>query len=116
MVSETRRFAHSVDIDARLDAIATLSTLPKRLVQIGYKILDGEKHSEPDQHYWIRQKAKLRPKLNCRRYANHLSDWEKRRILHLHSEGASMCKIARTLGRSNRAVMRVLAGSHPSSR
>ena len=116
MVSGARGFVTSIDIDARLDAIATLAALPRRLVQIGYKILDGEKLSEPDQHYWIRQKAKLRPKLNCRRYANRLSDWEKRRILQLHTKGMSMCKIARTVGRTNKAVMRVLAGSQPLSR
>jgi DNA-directed RNA polymerase specialized sigma24 family protein len=114
MVRGMWKFLH--DDDARLDAKATLATLPTRLIQIGYKILNEEKLSEADQHYWVRQKSKLRPKLNCRRYANRLSDWEKRRILHLHSEGASICKIARTLGRSNRAVMRVLAGSQPLTR
>lgn len=79
-------------------------------MEIGYKRLDGKKLSEADQHYWINQKAKLRPKLNCRRYANRLSDWEKRRMLVLNSEGVSMSKIARTMGRNNASVMRVLAG------
>ena len=106
----------SGDGDARMDAIATLATLPKRLIQIGYKIENGEKLSEADQSYWIRQKAKLRPRLNCRRYANRLSDREKRRILKLHSEGVSMSRIARIMARSNKAVMRVLAGSQPLSR
>lgn len=116
MAGGTWVFLHDGDTDARLDAIATLATLPERLIQIGYKILNGEKLSEADQHYWIRQKARLRPKLNCRRYAIHLSDWEKRRILQLHREGVSMCKIARTMERSNKAVMRVLAGIQPLSR
>ncbi len=102
--------------DARLDAEATLATLPERLIQIGHKLLNEEKLSEADQHYWINQKAKLRPRLGCRRYANRLSDWEKRRILHLHREGMSMCKIARTMGRTNKAVMRVLADHQPLSR
>ncbi|MBA7557379.1 hypothetical protein ES705_50132 [subsurface metagenome] len=109
------RALHYGHDDARTDAIATLATLPERLIQIGHKIENGEKLSEADQHYWIRQKAKLRPKLNCRRYANRLSDREKRRILKLHSGGMSMCKIARTMGRSNKAVMRVLAGHQPQS-
>ena len=116
MAGETLLFSHDSDIDARLDAKAVLATFPKRLIQIGQKILNGEKLSGADQHYWIRQKAKLRPKLNCRRYANRLSDWEKRRILQLHREGASMCKIARTMKRSNNAVMPVLAGSQPLKR
>ena len=103
---------HDGDGDARLDATAILDTLPGRLIQIGYKMLNGEKLSEADQSYWRRQKAKL----NCRKYARHLSDWEKRRILRLHRKGVSMCKIARTIGRSNKAVMRVLAGHQPQSR
>ena len=112
----TWQFVHDGDTDARLDAIATLATLPRRLIQIGYKILNGEKLSEADQSYWSRQKEKLRSKLNCRRYANRLSDWEKRRILQLHSEGVSMCQIARTMERSNKTVMQVLAGNQPLSR
>jgi len=114
----TWMFVHDGDIDARLDAIATLATLPERLIQIGHKILDGEKLSEADESYWRRQKERLRlrPKLNCRRYANRLSDWEKRRIPQLHSKGMSMCQIARTMGRSNKTVMGVLAGSQPLKR
>ena len=98
------------DGDGRLDAIATLATLPRRLIEIGYKRLNGEKLSEADQSYERRQRAKL----NCRRHANRLSHWEKRRILQLHSEGLSMSRIARTLERSNKAVMRVLAGNRLS--
>lgn len=116
MAGGTWVFLHDGDSDARMDAIETLATLPKRLIQIGYKIDNGEKLSEADQHYWIRQKAKLRPKLNCRRYANRLSDWEKERILALHRKGVSMSRIARIMARSNKAVMRVLADSQPLSR
>jgi RNA polymerase sigma factor (sigma-70 family) len=104
---------HDGDTDARLDAMATLTALPERLIQIGYKIENDETLSEADQSYWRRQKAKLRPKLDCRRYANRLSDWEKRRILRLHSDGVSMSRTARVIGRTNRAVMRVLAGVPP---
>jgi hypothetical protein len=116
MVGARWDYIHDSRADARLDAMATLATLPTRLIQIGYKILNEEKLSEADQHYWVRQKAKLRPKLNCRRYANRLSDWEKRRVLQLHSKGMSVWKIARTLGRTPRAVTRVLAGSQSLTR
>ena len=102
------------DGDARLDAIATLDTLPERLIQIGYKVRDGEKLSEADESYWRRQKEKLREKFGYS--GRFVSDREKRQILRLHSKGMSMCKIARTVGRSNHAVMRVLAGSQPISR
>ena len=100
---------HDGNFDAQLDAIAILSTLPRRLIEIGYKRLNGERLSEADQSYERRQKEKLRPELNCRKHGNRLSAQEKRRILQMHSEGISMSKIARTLGRTNKAVMRVLA-------
>lgn len=103
------------DGDARMDAIATLATLSERLKQIGYKILDGEKLSGADRKYWYTQMAKLRPKLNCRRYANRLSDWEKRRILKLNKGGMSIGKIARAMGRNRNAVRRVV-DSQPLSR
>jgi DNA-directed RNA polymerase specialized sigma24 family protein len=111
MVRRTWELLHDGDFDAQLDAIATLASLPKRLVEIGYKRLNGEKLSEADQSYERRQKEKLRPKLNCRKHGNRLSDQEKRRILQMHSEGISMSKIARTLGRTNKAVMRVLGNT-----
>jgi len=111
-VGETWEFIQDGDTGARLDAMATLAVLPERLIQIGYKLLDGEKLSEAEQSYWRRQKEKL----DCPRYANRLSDWEKRYILKLHDNGMSMCKIARTTGRTNRAVMRVLANHQPLSR
>jgi RNA polymerase sigma factor (sigma-70 family) len=98
------------DGDARIDAIAVLATLPKRLIEIGYKRLDGEKLTDQESDYCTKQLAKLRPKLKIRRYANRLSDQERKRILDLHSKGMSMSKIARTMGRTNKAVMRVLAG------
>jgi len=96
---------HDADADSRLDAMATLATLPRRLKEIGYKRLNGEKLSEAEQSYERRQRAKL----NCRKHGNRLSQQERRRILQLHSEGVSMSKIARTLGRSNKAVIRALA-------
>lgn len=113
---DTQVVSHDNNPEARLDALAILATLPERLIQIGHKLLDGEKLCEADQHYRINQKRKLRPTLHCRRYAIHLSDGEERRILHLHSEGVSMCKIARTMERSNHAVMRVLADHQPLTR
>jgi len=99
-------FLRDGDGDARLDTNTTLATLPERLIQIGHKILNGEKLSESDQAYWRRQKAKL----NCRKYGNRLSDWEKKRILQLHRKGVSVCEIARTTGRANKTVKQLLVG------
>jgi len=113
MVSGTWVFLHDGDTDARLDAMATLATLPERLIQIGYKILNGEKLSQADQHYRIKQKARLRPEL---KYANHVSDWEGRRILQLYREDMCVHKIALTMERSDKTVLRVLAAHQLPSR
>jgi RNA polymerase sigma factor (sigma-70 family) len=116
LVRGTWYLLHNEDTDARLDAIATLTTLPKRLVEIGYKRLNGEKLTEKESDYCTKQLARLRPKLKCRRYGIQLSESERRRVLELHGKGVSMSKIARTMGRSNKAVMRILAGHQPLSR
>jgi DNA-directed RNA polymerase specialized sigma24 family protein len=88
------------DTDARLDAIATLATLPQRLVEIGYKRLNGERLSEADELYWMRHKEKL----DCRKRGDQLSDWEKRRVAQLHKEGLSVSRIAKTLGRGRKTI------------
>ena len=101
MVAETWTFvSEDGDNEARLDAIATLATLPKRLVEIGYKRLNGERLSEADELYWMRHKAKL----DCRKRGDQLSDWEKRRVAQLHNEGLSVSKIARAMGRSRKTI------------
>jgi DNA-directed RNA polymerase specialized sigma24 family protein len=86
--------------DARLDATAILATLPRRLVEIGYKRLNGEELNTADEWYWMRQKRKL----DCRKRGDQLSDWEKRRIKQLHNQGISVSKIARVTGRGRRTV------------
>jgi len=88
------------DTAARLDAIAMLATLPKRLVEIGYKRLNGEELNTADEWYWMRNKAKL----DCRKRGDQLSDWEKRRVAQLHNQGLSVSKIAKTMGRSRRTI------------
>jgi len=116
LVRGTWDLLHDGDSDARLDAIATLATLPRRLIEIGYKRLNGERLTDQESDYCTKQLVKLRLKLKCRRYGIRLSDREKKRILELHSGGMSMSKIARTMGRTNKAVMRVLAGHQTLSR
>jgi DNA-directed RNA polymerase specialized sigma24 family protein len=101
IVAEDWKFvSDDEDSDARLDAIATLATLPQRLVEIGYKRLNGERLSEADEWYWMRHKAKL----GCRKRGDQLSDWEKRRVVQLHNQGLSVSKIARTIGRSRKSI------------
>ena len=101
MVAETWEFiSNNGDSDARLDALATLATLPKRLVEIGYKRLNGERLSEADEWYWMRHKAKL----DCRKRGDQLSDWERRRVAQFYSQGMSVSKIARTMSRGRRTI------------
>ena len=88
------------DNDARLDALAVLATLPKRLMETGYDRLNGKKLNAADQGYWVRHKAKL----DCRKGGRQLSDWEKRRIVRLHGEGKSVYKIAKAMGRSTTTI------------
>ncbi len=98
---EDENFAsHDRDIDARLDAIATLATLPKRLVEIGYARLNERKLNAADQRYWIRHKEKL----DCRKNGREVSDWERRRIAHLHKEGLSVYQICKATGRHRKTV------------
>ena len=101
MVAETWQFVSNGEVNEnRLDAIAMLATLPKRLVEIGYKRLNGEELNTADEWYWMRHKAKL----NCRKRGDQLSDWEKRRVAQLHNEGLSVSKIAKTIGRGRRTI------------
>ena len=101
MVAEDWTFvSNDGDGDARLDAIATLATLPKRLVEIGNKRLNGEELNTADEWYWMRHKAKL----DCRKRGDQLSDWEKRRVVRLHNEGLSVSKIAKSIGRGRKSI------------
>jgi len=101
MVAEDWKFvSDDGDTDARLDALAMLAGLPQRLVEIGYKRLNGERLSEADEWYWMRHKAKL----DCRQRGDQLSEWEKRRVVQLHNQGLSVSKIASTMGRSRKSV------------
>ena len=88
------------DNDARLDAQAVLATLPKRLVETGYDRLNGKKLNAADQGYWIRHKATL----DCRKNGREVSDWERRRIAHLHNEGYSVYQICKATGRHRKTV------------
>jgi DNA-directed RNA polymerase specialized sigma24 family protein len=101
MVTETWKFvSRDGDDEARLDAMTMLAALPKRLVEIGYKRLNGEELNTADEWYWMRHKAKL----DCRKRGDQLSDWEKKRVVQLHKQGFSVSKIARTLGRGRKTI------------
>ena len=89
-----------------------LATLPKRLVEIGYDRLNGKKLNAADQRYWIRHKTKL----NCRKNGREVSDWERRRIAHLHDKGFSVYQICKATGRHRKTVKLCLAEQKVNSK
>jgi len=92
------------DNDARLDALAVLDALPKRLVAIGYDRLNSKKLNAADQRYWVRHKAKL----DCRRNGREVSDEERKRIARLHDKGCSVYAIMKATGRHRHTVSQCL--------
>jgi len=94
----------NIDIDSRLDAIAILATLPKRLVEIGYKRLNGEKLSSADREYWNKTKKKVAYNgSGC-----HLSNDDKERIRRLWKKGYSPYKIRKVMGRNSTTIREFL--------
>lgn len=89
-----------LDIDSRLDAIAVLSTLPKRMVEIGYKRLNGEKLNSADREYWAKTKRKLLRGRTDHQNGCHLSEEDKRRIVRLYAQGLTVYKIGKTMGKN----------------
>lgn len=91
------------DIDRRLDAIAVIATLPKRLIEIGYKRLDGEKLNATEIKYRSAYKKKLGYSIT-----RYLSDPDKKRIKRLYGEGLTVHTIAKTMGFSPTAIRNYL--------
>ena len=90
--------------DARLDAVAILSTLPPRLIEIGLKKLNGEPLTNADRLYRHKRRNKLKPN----RPTGCISDEEKQRVIELNREGLNNDEIARATGRSALSVRNVL--------
>ena len=81
-----------------------LATLPKRLVEIGYKRLNGEKLSSADREYGDKTKKKVHYEgSGC-----HLSEEDKKRIERLYDKGLSVCKISKTMGRNATTIRQYL--------
>jgi len=90
--------------DARLDAVAILSTLPPRLIEIGLKKLNGEPLTNADRLYRHKQRNKLRPN----RPTGRICEDEKQKIVELNRKGLNNDEIARATGRSALSVRNVL--------
>ena len=90
--------------DARLDAVAILSTLTPRLIEIGLKKLNGEPLTNADRLYRHKQRNKLKPN----RPGGRICEDEKQKIVELNRKGLNNDEIARATGRSALSVRNVL--------
>ena len=107
MVSDTWEYVSSnPDIGDEMDTAAVLKTLPERLVNVGVKLVNGERLNVADKSYLSRQRAKL-----LEDYNYHVGDTEAERIRRLWEQGLSRRKIARILGRSSTTVTKYIKKS-----
>ncbi|MEK7353751.1 MAG: hypothetical protein AABZ77_04515, partial [Chloroflexota bacterium] len=90
--------------DARLDAVAILSTLPPRLIEIGLKKLSGKPLTNAEVLYRHKRRNKLKPN----RPPGCISDEERRRVIELNGKGLNNDEIARATGRAACSIRTVL--------
>ena len=82
-------FVQEPDIEIRLDARATLKTLPKRMIEAGAKRAEGEKLNNADKLYLCRQRHRLSK-------FNWTTDAEIEQMQHLYvDEGLSCVEVAK---------------------
>ena len=94
--------SYDPDIEARLDARAKLKTLPKRMVKVGLKRVEGERLNNADKLYLCRQRHRLSK-------FNWATDAEIEQMRHLYiDEGLSSVEVAKITGRGRATVQRHL--------
>lgn len=97
--------------DARLDAIAVLSTLPPRMIEIGLKKLNGEPLTNAERLYRQKRRNKLKPDHSGGRISEH----EKLKIIELNRKGLNNEELVRVTGRSVFSVKSILKEAGLSS-
>jgi RNA polymerase sigma factor (sigma-70 family) len=104
MVSENWGYIYAVhDTDAELDTKGMLKSFPARLIEVGDKLVNGERLNVADKSYLSRQRAKL-----LEDYNYHVGDAEAEQIRHLWQQGLSRRKIAKMLGRSSTTITKYI--------
>ena len=104
MVSENWRYLYAVhDSDAELDTEHLLKSLPARLIEVGEKLVNGERLNVADKCYLSRQRARL-----LENYDYHVGAAEANRIKCLRERGWSKRKIAKMLGRSSTTITKYI--------
>jgi DNA-directed RNA polymerase specialized sigma24 family protein len=91
------------DIDAKIDAEAQLQTLPKRLIEVGTKRVEGERLNNADKLYLSRKRR--RPSESY----HHSTKEEVELMRHLYvDEGLCSAEVARIVGKSRMTVQRAM--------
>jgi len=104
MVSHSWEYiSNNADLGAEIDTQAVLKSLSERLIDIGERLVNGERLNHADKSYLSRQRAKL-----MEDYSYQVGDTEAERIRRLWEQGLSRCKIARALGRSHTTISKYL--------
>ena len=102
MVADGWKFVTPLpDIEAELDAKATLQTLPKRMIKAGVKRVEGESLNNADKLYLCRNRPRL-SKFNW-------SDSEEiEQMAQLYQQGLTITEIARAVDKGRATVERHL--------
>ena len=104
MIANSRKLiTPSPDIDARLDAIATLKTLPERMVNAGAIRAEGGKLNNADKLYLCRQRHR-QSKYN---WAD-AKEIERMRRLYV-DEGLNCTEVAKIIGKGRTSVQNHLS-------
>jgi DNA-directed RNA polymerase specialized sigma24 family protein len=95
--------SYDPDIDAKIDAEAELQTLPKRLIEIGTKRVEGDRLNNADKLYLSRKRR--RPSENY----HHSTEEEVELMRHLYvDEGLSSVEVAKIVGKGRMTVQRAM--------
>jgi len=95
--------SYDTNTDARIDAEAKLQTLPKRLIEIGTKRVEGDRLNNADKLYLSRKRR--RPSENY----HHSTEEEVELMRHLYvDEGLSSAKVAKIVGKGRTTVQRAM--------
>jgi len=103
MIADKWKFVtQDPDIEARIDARAILKALPKRMIEVGQKRVEGKKLDNADKLYLCRQRHRLS------KY-NWASSEEIERMRHLYvEEGLTCAEVAKIIGKGKATVQRHL--------
>ena len=101
MVSDSWEYiSNDADVGAEIDAQAVLKSLSERLIDIGERLVNGERLNHADKSYLSRQRRKL-----AKDFHYHFTQAELERMRYLYVEkGLSSTQVARIVGKGHTSV------------